>query len=279
MGELYRQFIARDDLDIHKWHDYFPIYELYFSKFRGQKTKMLEIGVQGGGSSRLFADWLGAGARMTGLDIDPRCKSHAVPGLIDIEIGDQADRQFLRRVAEKHGPWDIILDDGGHTDNQILTTFEELFPYLNDGGVYLIEDTHAHYFDKSFRDHPENKNIVSFVADHFTSLHQWTGQMELFHHWHIPPPERTKAVEASYNARHIAAVHCYDSVIVIEKKQRHEPFCEVRTKGVARKTAFNYPGYMADNETDLLRNELHAIKASASWRLTAPLRYLAGLLK
>lgn len=279
MGELYRQFIARDDLDIHKWHDYFPIYERYFTKFRGKTTKMLEIGVQGGGSARLFADWLGPSARMTGLDIDPRCRSHAIPGLIDIEIGDQADRQFLRRVAESLGPWDIILDDGGHTDNQILTSFEELFPFVNDGGIYLIEDTHAHYFDKSFRDHPENKSVVSFVADHFASLHHWTGQMDMFQHWHVPPNQRTRTVEASYNARNISAVHCYDSVIVVEKEQRHEPFCEVRTNGVVRKTAFTYPRHAADSETDLMRAELRALKASASWRLTAPLRFLSGLLK
>ncbi|MEQ1717143.1 MAG: class I SAM-dependent methyltransferase [Hyphomicrobium sp.] len=279
MGELYRQFIERNDLDIHKWHDYFPIYERHFATFRGTAPKMLEIGVQRGGSARLFADWLGAGTRITGVDIDERCRAHAVPGLIDIEIGDQTNTAFLGDLARKHGPWNIILDDGGHTDNQILTSFDVLFPHLAEGGIYLIEDTHAHFFDASFRDHPEGKSVVTFVADLFSGMHRWTGEMSRFAHWHVPPPERREPVDAPATTRYIQSVHLYDSVIVIQKKTRHEPFCEVRTRGVARATPFRVADADAPSESERLMNELQAMRQSTSWRLTAPLRRLANLLK
>jgi hypothetical protein len=38
---------------------------------------------------------------------------------------------------------DVIIDDGGHTTEQQIVTFEELFPILNPGGVYLCEDIHG----------------------------------------------------------------------------------------------------------------------------------------
>lgn len=220
MGDLYDQFIDRNDLNIHKWHHYFPIYERYFSKFRGKSPRMLEIGVQKGGSSRLFLDWFGDGAHITGADIDPRCADKAIPDRLDIEIGDQADPAFLQSLVSTYGPWDIILDDGGHTNNQIITSFQALFPQLKDGGVYLIEDTHAHWWGGAFRDHPRGMSVVSLVADLFDNMHRWTGNQSLFDHWHTPPEARSETISGSYLTRHVSGVHLFDSIIVIEKARR-----------------------------------------------------------
>lgn len=237
MGDLYDQFVERDDLNVHKWHHYFPIYEQYFGKFRGQAPKMLEIGVYRGGSTRMFADWLGDGTHFTGVDIDPACSGYAVPGKIEIVIGDQADRAFLAKLATENGPWDIVLDDGGHTDNQILTSFELLFPHLKDGGVYLIEDTHAHWMSSLYRDHPQGHNILRLVAELFAEMHRWSGAPGKIDHWHVPPAERPPT-PAPYFTNHVAAIHLFDSIVVIEKKQREEPFVEMREAGKPRATDY-----------------------------------------
>lgn len=238
MGELYDQFIARDDLDIQKWHHYFPVYESALGRYRGTAPRMLEIGIQNGGSSRLFADWLGDGTRIIGVDIDPNCARFSVPGQIDIHIGDQADPAFLTALATQTGPWDIVLDDGGHTNNQILTSFQALFPALRDGGTYIIEDTHAHWLGANFRDHPRGLSVVSLVADLFDNMHRWTGQAQHFNHWHVPPDQRPEPVPAPYLTRHVAAVHLYDSMIVIEKQRRSEPYAEIRRAGEPRSSSF-----------------------------------------
>jgi SAM-dependent methyltransferase len=238
MGELYEQFLSRTDLDIDKWHHYFPVYEAYLERFRGKAPRMLEIGVQNGGSARLFADWLGQGTRVTGLDIDPTCVAHAVPGTIDIEIGDQADREFMAGLVSRRGPWDIVIDDGGHTNLQIITTFEVVFPHLPDGAVYIIEDTHAHWMHAVYRDHPQGLSVVHLVADLFTKLHGWTGSMERHNHWRTAPESRTSATPASYLTRHVGAVHLYDSMIVVEKTSRDEPFAETRRKGRPRESNY-----------------------------------------
>lgn len=38
------------------------------------------------------------------------------------------------------GAFDIIVDDGGHTSKQIFNTFEIMWPHVNRGGLYFIED-------------------------------------------------------------------------------------------------------------------------------------------
>jgi hypothetical protein len=33
-----------------------------------------------------------------------------------------------------------VIEDGGHTMRQQITSFEVLFPFLNPGGIYFLED-------------------------------------------------------------------------------------------------------------------------------------------
>ena len=46
------------------------------------------------------------------------------------------------------GGIDIVLDDGSHNMKDIIVSLESLFPMLNDGGVYMIEDLHTAYWRK-----------------------------------------------------------------------------------------------------------------------------------
>jgi hypothetical protein len=62
---------------------------------------------------------------------------------IYIKIGDQENVEFLKSLGES---FDLIIDDGGHTVKQQLVSFETLFPILNPGGMYVIEDLHTSYY-------------------------------------------------------------------------------------------------------------------------------------
>ena len=73
------------------------------------------------------------------FDINPACKA-LEEDQIEIVIGDQEDRAFLAELRERIGPADIVIDDGGHTMAQQIATFEEMFPAVRNGGVYLVED-------------------------------------------------------------------------------------------------------------------------------------------
>ena len=63
-------------------------------------------------------------------------------------FGDQADRTFLRRVVAEtvqktNKKFQLIIDDGGHRAVQEIISFQELWPYLADGGIYIVEDLQA----------------------------------------------------------------------------------------------------------------------------------------
>src|ERR1700719_2091673 len=128
-----------------KWRHYFEIYERYFSRFKGTECAYLEIGVQLGGSLDIFKEYLGDRTRVVGVDLNPECKQWEREG-VEILIGDQSDAAFMGGVVVPKGPFDIIIDDGGHIPDQQLVSFLTLFPHLKEGGVYLVEDLHTTFW-------------------------------------------------------------------------------------------------------------------------------------
>jgi hypothetical protein len=42
---------------------------------------------------------------------------------------------FSEKFAVTHGPFDIIIDDGGHKMYQQKASFNALWPQLSDGGL------------------------------------------------------------------------------------------------------------------------------------------------
>ena len=63
----------------------------------------------------------------------------------DIMIGDQSDYYFLQQVVDKYQKFDIIIDDGSHQCKHIIKSFNFLFNYLNDDGIYVVEDLQTSY--------------------------------------------------------------------------------------------------------------------------------------
>jgi len=130
-----------------KWEHYFSIYDRHFNRFRGKPVRILEIGVYKGGGLDLWRDYFGPDATITGIDIFDAAKELESPGT-DIIICDQSNTANLERIFSKREPYDIIIDDGGHTMTQQIGSLKGLFPLLAPNGVYLIEDMHTAYWSK-----------------------------------------------------------------------------------------------------------------------------------
>ena len=63
---------------------------------------------------------------------------------IHVVVGDQADRTVLTQwMRESGGGFDAIIDDGGHQNHQLLTSFDALWPHVRPGGLYFLEDLHV----------------------------------------------------------------------------------------------------------------------------------------
>ncbi len=54
----------------------------------------------------------------------------------------------------------MIIDDGSHISEHIITSFKTLFPHLKKGGLYFVEDLHAGWAEKE-KTLPELKRILS----------------------------------------------------------------------------------------------------------------------
>jgi hypothetical protein len=192
-----------------KWIHYFPIYTEHFERFRGREVRILEIGVYRGGSLDMWRWFFGPQAVLVGADIDERAREVSAPDHL-VEIGDQTDPEFLRSLSEEYGPFDIVIDDGGHTMEQQIVTAETLFPLLADGGVLLTEDCHTSYWDA----------YQGGVGRAGTFIEWCKSKVDDVNGYHHAGPIDRVWTDT------VASMSFYDSVVVMKKKQRFAPFAE-----------------------------------------------------
>jgi SAM-dependent methyltransferase len=154
------------------FHNYSRQYETLFKDFRTKPLRYLEIGVYCGGSINAMKEIFVKSQLIVGLDIDPNCKyfENAENNLF-IDIGDATNPAFIETIKNKYSNFDIILDDGSHINKDVITTFELLFPMLNDGGIYIVEDTICYksetHLDKKYPNH------IQYFFNYLHYLNQW----------------------------------------------------------------------------------------------------------
>lgn len=192
-----------------KWIHYFPIYTRHLTPYARRPVSVLEIGVYRGGSMRMWSRFFGPDARLVGVDIDPVALISAGERY-SVVLADQSDPDAMAKVAQEHGPFDVIIDDGGHSMDQQITSIETLFPALNEGGIYLVEDCHTSYWDSYDGGRGREGTFMEWVK---TRLDDLNG----YHQEDAVEPVWTKQVDG---------IHVYDSVVVLDKKMRFAPFAE-----------------------------------------------------
>ena len=124
-------------------HDFLQLYDRILGGIRYEPVKLLEIGVYDGGSVRMWEEYFPRG-KIVGVDIDARTARHRSER-IDIEIVDQSNVEQLHGLAQTHGPFDVIVDDGSHVWDHQITSLRYLFPWVKPGGYYILEDLDTSY--------------------------------------------------------------------------------------------------------------------------------------
>ena len=193
---------------INKWMHYFDVYHHHFQRFRNRACTVLEFGVFHGGSLQMWRNYFGPQSRIVGIDINPRLRDLGETG-IEIVIGDQGDRRFLRELAARYGPTDVLIDDGSHIMGHQIATLEELYAAVHPDGVILVEDTHTSYW----REHGGG------LRNPFTFMEYAKRLVDELNAWHSHDPHSFASGPFTKTAR---SMHFYDSMVVIEKGA-HEP--------------------------------------------------------
>jgi hypothetical protein len=205
-GDLERYFRTNRGRLIHKWLHYFEVYERHFSAYRGTSPTIVEFGVYHGGSLEMWRDYFGPGARVVGVDHDPRTMFEAPQ--IEVRVGDQLDRAFLAELAADLGPVQVVIDDGGHHMPQQIATFEELWPAVAEGGVFLTEDVHTSY-DPVYQGGAHRPGtFIQYVKGLVDDINAWDAK---------------DAVPITPYSHTIRGLHVYDKIVVFDKGRMGPP--------------------------------------------------------
>ena len=186
---------------IWKWEHYFEIYHRHFERFRGKEVHIVEIGVFSGGSLQMWKNYFGPDCVVYGIDIEESCRAYE-DEQVKIFIGDQADRTFWQKFRQEVPRVDIVIDDGGHFPHQQIVTFEEMFPHLSPGGVFLCEDIH-------FAGNP----FADYMGQVAQNLHSFE------HYQESEEKERRISCQASEFQAWCDSIHMYPYVVALEKRQ------------------------------------------------------------
>lgn len=198
-----------------KWSNYFEIYHRHFDKFLNQQINLLEIGIDQGGSLELWHEYFKDQCNLFAIDINPYVLTLEFDFAVDITIGDQTDYQFWTNYINNYPKFDIVIDDGGHTMADQLTTLIHIFPHLNDGGILLVEDTHTSYWP-AWGGGINNPN---------TFIERSKSLIDLLHQQHIQNIQPNTQLNNIF--KDLFSISFYDSVVVFEKKihQLNSPVC------------------------------------------------------
>lgn len=158
-------------------HNYCVKYEKWLPFNRLEPITILEIGVLNGESLETWREFY-PNAKIVGIDITSSCKDYEDPTRnIFIEIGSQDDPVFLKDITLKHGPFDLIVDDGSHINRHVITSFVNLIDSVKPEGVYVIEDCATSYWPEWEGDFRKEDSSIEFCKRLVDDVN-FNGQMQ-----------------------------------------------------------------------------------------------------
>lgn len=155
-----------DEFTIAKGEPYLRVYEDIASGF--EPKSVLELGILRGGSY-VFLDKLFKPRRMSAVEISPKPVAPLLEYISRTENrfvhfgASQSDREALTQIVlgELANELDLVVDDASHSYEKTKMSFEFLFPLLQPGGSYVIEDwSWAHHPNFQSPDAPRSKRYA-----------------------------------------------------------------------------------------------------------------------
>ncbi len=160
------------------YHGYFPEYVKIAAEL-GPDARVCEIGVYGGESLRMFQSLFPLGT-VLGVDIDRAARWP--DGTLGI-ISAQDDPQLPEIISEMHGIslFDLIVEDASHDGKLSRKTFEIMWPQVNPGGFYVLEDWFIGLpVSAAIRGYSVPSMLTT--AESFLSLLAWDSDCESVHY-------------------------------------------------------------------------------------------------
>ena len=154
--------------DKNSYHSYIEnFYEKEFEPYKESKIDLLEIGIETGGSLKLWKEYFLNSKSVVGVDIsdekiDQRYKN--IDGII-MHFGDAYDEKFSKKFKQ----FDIIIDDASHIYSDMLNNFKNFFKKVKPGGFYVIEDFNHYKYYSHLNDSSSVSLEIEEIFEHLKS--------------------------------------------------------------------------------------------------------------
>ena len=126
--------LGTDKSTTHKYAQKF--YDIEFTKYKDEEFNLLEIGVSGGYSLKVWSEYF-TNAAIYGVDIDLNAYNvYPIPERVQLRIGDATKPEIFDGLPK----FKLIIDDASHYLHDQIETFKIAFPLLEPGGLFIIED-------------------------------------------------------------------------------------------------------------------------------------------
>jgi hypothetical protein len=202
-----------------KWAIYLTEYDRLFLDYRDSQVRMLEIGIQNGGSLDIWSKYFAQAQSIIGCDINQDCaKLVYSDSRIAVVVGDANSDESERAIASISPRFDLIIDDGSHVSGDNIRSFVRYFPRLVDGGLFVAEDLHCSYW----------AGFQGGLFDPYSSIAFFKRLADVISHEHWGVPTARKDILASFARKykfdideellsHIHSVEFINSLCVIRK--------------------------------------------------------------
>ena len=181
MANLLELYAAHHGKVSDKWELYLHVYDDILNGRRADPCRLLEIGVQNGGSLELWAKYFANAKVIVGCDIDTECSRLFFDDpRIHLIVADINSKEARAHVTDISDSYDIIIDDGSHVPSDIIEAFLNFFPLLSPGGIYVVEDMHCDYLESYSGGIQEQRTASRFFFCLVQLMHQsyWSTKLE-----------------------------------------------------------------------------------------------------
>ena len=120
-------------------HGYSKFYEKVFLEFKDKKINVLEIGsFYGNASAAMFFYF--RNANIFGADINPDMFNYNSKRMTSFFVNSSSTSSIQKNIIDKKIKYKIIIEDASHMlKDQIISLFY-LFPILESGGYFIVEE-------------------------------------------------------------------------------------------------------------------------------------------
>jgi GR25 family glycosyltransferase involved in LPS biosynthesis len=125
--------------DKNSYHSYIDVYENLFKNRQLSVKNVLEIGIEKGGSLKLWNDYF-VNATIYGLDTNDSPQFLSKYKRIITQKRHAYSNDTLHYFLDKNIKFDVIVDDGPHTLDSMIFVLENYSKLLNKDGILIIED-------------------------------------------------------------------------------------------------------------------------------------------